>query len=749
MEQKTVLIVEDDGILAVQLRDMLVGLGYNVPKPVATGAAAIAAVAAEHPCLILPDLILMDIQLAGKMDGITAAEHISSVADVPIIFLTGYSQDPLLQRAKLVAPYGYLIKPVSSRELAATIEMAFYRHSLDLQLREHKVALQKANDELEWRVQDRTVDLISANENLRIEMEDRIRAEAALQKSNKMLQTLSVVQSHHIAGLDVTELFNMVLDDFIVLTDSKFGFIGEIMHTPAGDNYLTTFAITNIAWNNETRKFYEKELLKGLEFYNLKTLFGAVLKTGKAVIANDPVADPRRGGLPEGHPPLSAFLGLPIHHGKELVGMVGLANRPGGFDDNLTEYLIPFLFAVGNIIEANRNRKRREIAEVQVYKSNATLNMAIDGISDPLFMLDAEFRVKRLNRAARDYLGLASYPEAIGKLCFEAFRGNPSPCEGCERPFSELRGYSGSYERKGLIDPNRLEQVIVDVVKDEHGVPEASIVRIHDITQAKMMDRQLIQSEKLASLGMLVAGIAHEINNPNNFIFFNTPILRSYLKFLLPIVDEYVSAHPEMQAFGRPYPAFREDCFKLLDNIEHGSTRINQMVKNLREFVRERGKGEMRLIDLKQVVEKGISICLGRIKKYVTTFESNIPEGLPALVTDPLAIEQVVVNLLINAAQAADKKDSWIRLTITSQNESEGEVIIEVCDNGCGMDTETQKKIFDPFFTTKAVGVGTGLGMSISHRLVTELGGCIEVRSELGKGSSFSVRLKRIIGDGY
>jgi CheY-like chemotaxis protein len=119
MEQKTVLIVEDDGVLAVQLRDMLVGLGYNVPKPVATGAAAIAAVAAERPNLILPDLILMDIQLAGKMDGITAAaEHISSVADVPIIFLTGYSQDPLLQRAKLVAPYGYLIKPVSSRELA-------------------------------------------------------------------------------------------------------------------------------------------------------------------------------------------------------------------------------------------------------------------------------------------------------------------------------------------------------------------------------------------------------------------------------------------------------------------------------------------------------------------------------------------------------------------------------------------------------------------------------------------------------
>jgi len=305
-----------------------------------------------------------------------------------------------------------------------------------------------------------------------------------------------------------------------------------------------------------------------------------------------------------------------------------------------------------------------------------------------------------------------------------------------------LGGYFGSYERKGAKDPDRIERVFVDAVKDASGAREASIVRIYDITNIRMMDRKLVQSEKLASLGLLIAGIAHEINNPNNFIYFNTPILRSYLEFLLPIVDEYVAVHPELQFFNRPYSAFREDCFKLLNNIAHGSTRINQIVGNLKEFVRERGKGEHRRIDLKQVVEKGVTICLGRIKKSVKTFEVNIPEGLPPLVSDPLAIEQVVVNLLINAAQAADKDDSWVRLTISSQNEPEGEVIVEVSDNGCGMDAETQKKIFDPFFTTKAVGRGTGLGMSISHRLVTELGGRIEVRSEAGKGSIFRVSLK-------
>jgi len=276
---------------------------------------------------------------------------------------------------------------------------------------------------------------------------------------------------------------------------------------------------------------------------------------------------------------------------------------------------------------------------------------------------------------------------------------------------------------------------------NEWGETEATSISFHDITQTRKMDQQLIQSEKLATLGLLIAGIAHEINNPNNFIFFNTPILRSYLEFLLPIVDEYVKAHPDLQVFNRPYSAFREDCFKLLDNIEHGSIRINQIVGNLKEFVREREKGEFRRIDLKQVVEKALNLCQGRIRKTVKTFEVDIPEGLPALYSDPLAIEQVVVNLLVNAIQALDKDDSWVRLRIIAPDQADGEVMIEVGDNGCGMDVETQRKIFDPFFTTKAAGIGTGLGLSITHRLLEELGGHIEVKSIVGEGSVFLVLL--------
>ncbi|MBI5589338.1 MAG: PAS domain S-box protein [Deltaproteobacteria bacterium] len=683
MEQKTILIVEDDGILAVHLRNMLSGLGYGVPEPVATGEAAIAAVAAKRP-----DLVLMDIQLAGMMDGIAAASGIRSTTDVPIVFLTGYSQDPLLQRAKTTVPYGYLLKPVSQRELAATIETALYRHTLDRQLKEHKDALQKAHDELELRVQERTADLLSANESLRGEMEKRRRIEDNLRESEERYRRITEGLTDYLYTVHIQDDGKTMRTTHSPACEAVTGYTPEEY---TADPHLWMRMV--VAEDRDQVAEHIQRTLAGEKTPSLEHRI--IHKDGQIRWVSNKLI------------PQFDFRGIPVTY--------------DGVIKDITE------------------RKR---AEEQLFNSKATLSMAINGISDPLIMLDARLRIKRLNRAAKKYFGLTSNQEAVGKLCFEAFRGRLRPCEGCERPFSDMRGYSGSYERKGAMDPDRIEHVVVDLVKNKSGTPEASIVRITDITQARMMDRQLVQSEKLASLGLLIAGIAHEINNPNNFIYFNAPILRSYLQFLLPIVDEYVSDHPGLRAFGRPYSVFREDCFKLLDNIEHGSTRIDQIVGNLREFVRERGKGEKRRIDLKQVVEKGISICLGRIKKTVKTFESNIPDELPTLFTDPLAVEQIVVNLLINAAHAADKADSWVKLTIIGQNNPAEEVIVEVSDNGCGMDTETQRKIFDPFFTTKAVGVGTGLGLSISHRLISELGGRIEVRSEVGKGSIFRVILK-------
>jgi two-component system NtrC family sensor kinase len=185
------------------------------------------------------------------------------------------------------------------------------------------------------------------------------------------------------------------------------------------------------------------------------------------------------------------------------------------------------------------------------------------------------------------------------------------------------------------------------------------------------------------------------------------------------------------------YPDFRKDLVKLLDNVEHGSTRIKDTVSDLREFVRKRHKREESFVDLGDVVEKAVAICRPEITKNARDFEVNIQEGLPKTLTSPEELELVLVHLLINAAHAADKEDSWIKVNVFAR---EG-LSIEVVDNGCGMDEATLKKAFEPLFTTKSSSDGFGLGLYVCNNIVEGMRGSLGVESEPGKGSTFRVIL--------
>jgi len=383
--------------------------------------------------------------------------------------------------------------------------------------------------------------------------------------------------------------------------------------------------------------------------------------------------------------------------------------------------------------------ERRRIEE-QIRKSKALLQSVFDGISDPLLMLDDKSSVRMLNRAAVEYFRI-EYADALDKPCYKALMKTERPCEMCPIPSLIKEGKPASLERKGLLNPKRLEQVVIYPLHEDSNTPPGAILRISDITEARSMERQLMQNEKLASLGLLVSGIAHEINNPNNFISFNIPILKDYLKEMLPVLDMHARRHPDYQIAGMPYEEFQKDLFKLVDNIEHGSRRITATVTGLKAFSRKRDYRENKWVDLKTVIEKGVAICRSQIEKVVRSFEVDIPENLPLIYTDPEIIEQVVVNILINAAQAADKNNSWIRLAVYSGNSGQNHITIEISDNGCGMDETTLKKIFDPFFTTKDTGEGTGLGLYICHNRIEAMGGRIEVESNPGIGSTFKVIL--------
>ena len=194
-----------------------------------------------------------------------------------------------------------------------------------------------------------------------------------IRRSHQILEAISRMQGQLLNQLPARQVFDNLLHELLQLTDSVYGFVGEVLRTPGGAPYLKTFALSDIAWNDESRRLYAQRAPDGMEFHNLNTLFGHVLHSKEALISNDPSNDPRRGGLPPGHPPLYAFLGLPLLVDNEMVGMIGLANRPGGYDIDLIDFLMPMIGTCARLVSAMRVETQRQetLAALQQAKQEA------------------------------------------------------------------------------------------------------------------------------------------------------------------------------------------------------------------------------------------------------------------------------------------------------------------------------------------------------------------------------------------
>lgn len=266
--------------------------------------------------------------------------------------------------------------------------------------------------------------------------------------------------------------------------------------------------------------------------------------------------------------------------------------------------------------------------------------------------------------------------------------------------------------------------------------------QMSNIPLTKIEIGQLAQTQKLAAVGLLLSSITHEINNLNNSIIFNTPILREYLKELLPIIDNYAENHEGFELLNIPYTELREDIFKIVDAIESASQRVAATESRLREFSRGKANENQRWTDLKQIINNVLLICRGEILERVKSLKVNIAEDLPLIFVDCVSLELVLINFLINAVQATNKKNSWIMINVKQDRSLHDHLIVEISDNGCGIEEEIKGKIFEPFFTTKAPTIGAGLGLFINKILVEGFGGGIEVDSYPDKGSTFRVILR-------
>ena len=248
----------------------------------------------------------------------------------------------------------------------------------------------------------------------------------------------------------------------------------------------------------------------------------------------------------------------------------------------------------------------------------------------------------------------------------------------------------------------------------------------------------LVHNEKMRSLGELVAGVAHELNNPINFIYGNMTHLKEYSENLIEIITKYEDNNKidEINKFKEEveYDFLKEDICELIKSCIEGAERSKNIVSELKNFSRL-DQGVIKEIKVNESIDSTLSILMNKYKNNVTIHKEY--SDLPLLNCYAGQINQVFMNIIDNAAQAIDENGKvYIRTRLENEN-----VIIEIEDTGSGMDEETLPKIFDPFFTTKAVGSGSGLGLSITYKIVKSHNGTIDVESKKGKGTKFTVKI--------
>jgi len=264
--------------------------------------------------------------------------------------------------------------------------------------------------------------------------------------------------------------------------------------------------------------------------------------------------------------------------------------------------------------------------------------------------------------------------------------------------------------------------------------------------ELRLNQQQLVQADKMAALGVLVSGVAHEINNPTGLILLDLPMLKRAQADAARILDRYHAEQGEFPMAGIPYSEMREELPRLLDEMQEGAKRIKRIVNDLKDFARLDNTGDKVVIDLNEITRTALRLVDATIRKTTGHFQAQLEEGIPRIRGNAQRIEQVVVNLIINACQALPDPERGITVS-THYNGALKSVVLRVHDEGTGIQPEHLNRLTDPFFTTKRDSGGTGLGLSVSAGIVQEHGGSLSFESTLGEGTTVSVTLPAVRED--
>ncbi len=330
-----------------------------------------------------------------------------------------------------------------------------------------------------------------------------------------------------------------------------------------------------------------------------------------------------------------------------------------------------------------------------------------DAIRDPVVIINDNFDIERANLSTAHVCN-NEIRDLIGKKCYKIFAGRKTVCDGCPL-IDSLESNKPSISNLNNQIHRRDYEVSAYPYPGGEAKSSAAVLHYRDITEEKRLQQEVIQQEKMAAIGMLAGGVAHEINNPLGGIL-------AFTQLMLRDVEDNDSVKCDLQ------------------EIERAALRCKKIVADLLDFSRVSSEKEKRLIDVNVLIEKLVPFIKVELKSMNVDLHLDLDSSIPKVYGNASKLQQVFLNLMTNACHSMEKGgDLGIRTYSRKKY-----VCVEVDDKGCGISKENISKIFDPFFTTKDPGKGTGLGLSVSYQIVREHEGIIEVESEKGRGSKFT-----------